>query len=100
MSISNKHLIPYPYLNIFCICSKTYLLLVNALKVLSNTEVANHSFISLSIVISNRASFIPTARGISTAHFFYRELPEKVTLKLPFSHQNSPKSNLFHPQNR
>ena len=29
-----------------------------------------------------------------------RELPEKVTLKLPFSHQNSPKSNLFHPQNR
>ena len=31
---------------------------------------------------------------------FYRELPGKVTLKLPFSHQNSPKSNLFHPQNR
>ena len=29
-----------------------------------------------------------------------RELPEKVTLKLPFSHQNSPKSNLFRPQNR
>lgn len=29
-----------------------------------------------------------------------RELPEKVTLKLPFSHQNIPKSNLFHPQNR
>ena len=29
-----------------------------------------------------------------------RELPGKVTLKLPFSHQNSPKSNLFHPQNR
>ena len=29
-----------------------------------------------------------------------RELPEKVTLKLPFSHQNNPKSNLFHPQNR
>ena len=29
-----------------------------------------------------------------------RELPEKVTLKLPFSHQNRPKSNLFHPQNR
>ena len=31
---------------------------------------------------------------------FHRELPEKVTLKLPFSHQNSPKSNLFRPQNR
>ena len=36
----------------------------------------------------------PKSENLANSH---RELPEKVTLKLPFSHQNSPKSNLFHP---